>query len=97
LDTPLILGGNYSGDSTAIEATNARRPAKAMIYWAKYWDTDLGRKNCRLLAAWPHETEYFLLTGYDNGLGDKPETGTSTRMMPGTRLTFTAAKGFGDR
>ena len=94
IDTPLILGGNYSGSSTTIEEDdNFRRPAEAMIYWAKYWDTDLGESNCSKLAAWPHETVPFYLSGY-NGSSDNKST---ELIYNGTRLSFVAAQGLGDR
>jgi hypothetical protein len=49
INTPLILGGNFSGSSTSTieQDQNNRGPAKGVIYWAKYWDKDLGNKNCR--------------------------------------------------
>ena len=66
-DTPLILGGNYTENTTTIENSRSTRcPAKAIIYWAKYWDADLGAKNCMALASWPHETVPFYLSGYNN-------------------------------
>ena len=39
------------------------------IYWAKYWDEDLGKDECIRLAAWPHEELTFALEDYtaDNG------------------------------
>lgn len=67
MDTPLMLDGNYVGNTTEIENSRAaRRPARAMVYWAKYWDADLGAKNCMALASWPHETIPFYLSGYNN-------------------------------
>ena len=92
LDVPLILGGNYSGATTTIEnATPNRGPAKGIIYWAKFWDKDLGEKNCEAMAAWPHETVPFYLSGYNNN------SDPSRQIIEGTRLTFVAAQGLGDR
>lgn len=95
INTPLIIGGNYSGDTQVIEANATRRPAKAIVYWGKFWDTDLGATSCRNLALWPHETEYFVLTGYDNN--EDENSGNSTRIISGTKLSFAAVQGFGDR
>ena len=98
ITSPLLLGGTLSGSSSDIESTSSRRPCKAVIYWAKYWDADLGAKNCRLLAQWPHETEYFALTGYDNGQGNGEEEGSNPkRIIKNTQLSFAAVQGFGDR
>ena len=92
LDTPLILGGNYAEDTTSIEnVRSARVPAKGIIYWAKYWDADLGAKNCMALASWPHETVPFYLSGYNNN------TSPSRQIVDTTELSFIAAQGLGDR
>jgi len=61
------LGGNYSGDTTNLEINtrgNGRTLAQGRIYWAKYWDKDLGIKNCVALAQWPHKRVPFVLCGY---------------------------------
>mgnify|MGYP007013883135 CR=1 FL=1 len=69
IDTPIILGGNYSSSTTTIEnEPTARKPAKGIIYWAKFWNADLGESNCSNLAAWTHESVPFFITGY-NGAG----------------------------
>ena len=34
-------------------------PAIGNIYWAKYWDKDLGQGECKRLACWPHEWMTF--------------------------------------
>jgi len=70
LNAPLILGGNYvdpSATNPTIEnGQNTRKPARGVIYWGKFWNKDLGEKNCNALAAWPHEKIPFYLNGYDN-------------------------------
>lgn len=92
MDTPLMLDGNYVGNTTEIENSRAaRRPARAMVYWAKYWDADLGAKNCMALASWPHETIPFYLSGYNNN------TSPNRQIVETTELSFIAAQGVGDR
>ena len=95
INTPLILGGNYENDSIAspiIENNrNANKPAKGVIYWAKFWDKDLGEKNCNALAAWPHETVPFFLSGYDSN------TTPTRQILENTNLSFVAAQAIGDR
>ena len=94
INTPLIIGGNYNGATTTIETDdNFRKPAEAMVYWAKFWDTDLGESSCSKLAAWPHETVPFYLSGY-NGSSDARAT---EQIYTGTNLSFVAAQGMGDR
>ena len=39
--------------------------ARGKIYWAKYWNEDLGAGECRQLAAWPHEQMEFAVEDYD--------------------------------
>ena len=93
LDTPLIFGGNYAGETTNIESTRATRcPAKGIIYWSKFWDTDIGVKNCNALVAWTHETVPFYLCGYNNN-----STNPGRQLFDNTNLTFVAAQGMGDR
>ena len=92
INVPLILGGNYSGTTTTIESNqNYRRPAQAVVYWGKYWTADLGEKNCMNLAAWPHETVPFYLSGY-NGTNAPVE-----QIYADSALSFVAAQGMGDR
>ena len=93
ITTPLIIGGNYSGTTTTIENNSTSRcPAQGIIYWAKYWDTDLGEINCSNLAAWPHETVPFLLTGYNGA-----STRSTEQIYANSSLSFAAAQGIGDR
>ena len=92
IDTPLILGGNYRGATTTIENNSSSRcPAKAIVYWGKFWDTDLGEKNCNMLVSWPHETVPFYLAGYTGVLSPQRQ------ILANTNLTFVAAQGIGDR
>ena len=95
LNAPLILGGNYVDPSAAspeIENNrNTSKPAKGIIYWAKFWDKDLGEKNCNAMAAWTHETVPFFLSGYDNNATP------SRQILDGTNLTFVAAQAIGER
>lgn len=83
LNMPLVLGNT--------DSTTTNRPAKAIIYWAKFWDKDLGDKNCNALASWPHEKIPFFLSGYDNN--DSP----TRQILENTNLTFVAAQAVGDR
>lgn len=93
-DAPLMLGGNYdyTGNSLDIEISNNRAPAAGVVYWAKYWDADLGGFNCNKLAAWPHEKLHFYMSGYDSAT-----TESSKLLLNGTKLSFTAAETLGDR
>ena len=94
INTPLILGGNYNGATTTIENnTSTRQPAEGIIYWAKFWNADLGENNAIKLASWPHEVVPFYLTGY-NGNNDSNKT---AQVYAGSALSFAAAYGVGDR
>ena len=35
---------------------------KGTIFWAKYWNEDLGQGECKRLAAWPHEQVTFAIS-----------------------------------
>ena len=95
-DAPLIIGGNYDYtniNDISIEASNDRAPSSGIIYWAKYWDKDLGSQNCYKLAAWPHEELHFYMTGYDSAASE----GESRLILPNTKLSFVTASAMGDR
>ena len=94
IDTPLIFGGNYNYTSnpTQIETSTQRYPAAGLIYWAKFWDADLGGNNCNKLASWPHEKLHFYLSGYNSHTSE-----TSKLLIDGTNLTFVTASVIGDR
>lgn len=93
IDKPLIIGGNYAGMTTTIEEEDyTRRPAQGIVYWAKFWNTDLGETNCGKLASWIHETVPFLLSGYNDGASSATE-----QVYTGSELSFVAAQGMGDR
>ena len=94
MDTPLIFGGNYDYTSNPVDIENStnRVAGAGIIYWAKYWDTDLGGYNCNKLAAWPHEKLHLYMTGYDSAT-----TESSKVILNGTKLTFVTATTLGDR
>ena len=102
VETPLILGGNYTYSAAqnkyVIESSGSRMPAKGVIYYAKYWDKDLGSNNCSELAAWPHETVGYKISGYYDG---KPQTDASSKLILGSSdtntINFTPAQIVGDR
>ena len=54
-----------SNDSYDSEKNNIRG-AMGTIYWAKYWDEDLGHGECSQLAAWPHEQMTAQIVSVDN-------------------------------
>ena len=47
---------NYSDLKTTVDYGGGT------IYWAKYWNEDLGIGECKRLAMWPHEKMTYLLT-----------------------------------
>ena len=92
INTPLVLGGIYnSAQNPPVDNVQTSRPARGIIYWAKFWDKDLGDKNCNAMAAWPHEKVPFFLSGYDNN------TTPTCKILDNTNLTFVAAQAIGDR
>ena len=55
-----ICLGNLRNDITSTNSTytseyNNLMGAQGTIYWARYWNEDLGAGECKQLAAWPHE------------------------------------------
>ena len=51
------------------------------IYWAKYWNEDLGFGECERLAAWPHEKMTYVLTNLTSE-PTKNERANSTAIAP---------------
>lgn len=94
INAPLIIGGNYSGSTTTIEESQStRRPAQAIIYWAKFWNTDIGEQTCMNMASCVHETIPFLLSGYNDGV----QTEYTNQIYTNSTLSFVAAQNIGDR
>ena len=95
VSAPLILGGNFEGATNNIESTNTRLNATGTIFYAKYWGDDLGNRSCLELAAWPHETVAYKISGYDNG------SNTNNQLTIGSnstnKINFTPAQALGDR
>ena len=60
---------------------------KGTIYWAKYWDKDLGVGECKRLAAWSHETMTFALEEFDGMDTDRIAFNTTETKPP---IVFTA-------
>ena len=62
------------------------------IYWAKYWNEDLGIGECKRLAVWPHEKMTYLLTHLNtsatSGMRANP---TSQAPIPSITLTSLTA------
>lgn len=91
VDLPISFGlPSESGVSTQLNA-----PSRGVIYDAKYWDIDLGGRDCELLAAWPHETVSFKITGFDNGY--IASNSSSKLIFADTKINFAAAMPMGDR
>ena len=92
VEMPLILGGNYTTEGT-IES-DIRYPATGIIYYAKYWEDDIGDSNAIELASWPHETVGFKICGYDNG-----DNGSGGRLIVGStnNINFSAVQTIGDK
>ena len=101
ISTPIILGGNYYNNTTNIEVNSSGRiPAKGVIYWAKFWDIDLGSNNCQELASWIHETVPFYLTGYNDNLTNNSNliySASYNEQSFVSALSFVAAQGLGER
>jgi len=55
----LYNDANYSGLRSTVDYGGGT------IYWAKYWNEDLGLGECKKLAMWPHEKMTYLLTHLD--------------------------------
>lgn len=62
---PLYFG-HYMQVSNQVQNTTTRPGVGARIYWAKYWNDDLGKDTCTHIASWPHETIRFTLEDYTN-------------------------------
>ena len=79
-DAKLCLGHlryDISGTSSNSEYAEEKRNtmgAYGTIYWAKYWDEDLGAGECKQLAAWPHESVTMCIASVDTNPTDSNAT-----------------------
>ena len=55
VSNPLILGGNLNASGNIENTQNGLRNATGTVFFAKYWEVDLGVDDCSKLARWPHE------------------------------------------
>jgi len=60
LRNDLATNNNYSDEYNNLVG------AYGTIYWAKYWNEDLGAGECKQLAAWPHEQMSAMIASVDN-------------------------------
>ena len=66
----IICLGNLRSDLASTsgytwEANNLSN-AQGTIYWARYWNEDLGAGECKQLAAWPHERMTAIIAAINN-------------------------------
>lgn len=54
----LMTGTVDAEDSTPSSVANG----KGTIFWAKYWNEDLGQGECKRIASWPHEQVTFAIS-----------------------------------
>lgn len=91
-DAKLVFGNlSLDNDSSTMVA------GKGIIYWAKYWNKDLGVGECRKLASWNHESMTFAIeeySGMNAALGRKvfPE---SVTVQPNVVITSMNASSYG--
>ena len=55
-----LIGNNETLD-TSDSVRTSWTGAKGTIYWAKYWEEDLGIGECKRIAEWPHENVTFAI------------------------------------
>jgi len=75
--------GQLTNNAIDIEDTTPQivTNGKGTIFWAKYWNEDLGQGECKRLAAWPHERITYAISRLE-------ATSTSlTRVSPTTVVT----------
>ena len=66
-EAKLTFGGLSENPVASTTITNGR----GKIFWAKYWNQDIGSGECRMLAAWPHETITFGVQDYSGMSGTR--------------------------
>ena len=66
----IICLGNLRNDlisnNTYTWEANNLGGAQGTIYWARYWNEDLGAGECKQLAAWPHERMEAIIAAIDS-------------------------------
>lgn len=65
--------------------------AYGTIYWAKYWDEDLGAGECKQIAAWPHENMTAILTSVETNISETRPNIYLTNISTSSHGTFTSS------
>ena len=71
---------------------------KGIIYWAKYWNKDLGVGECRNLACWNHEPMTFAFEGYagmDSRYGGRSAFPAGAGGLPNLVVTSVTSSNYG--
>ena len=86
-NAPLCFG--HFTNSTFNALTNTVFPGVGgVIHWAKYWNNDLGKNECTLLASWIHEDLTFAIEDYTNdGVQDVINTESSNLFLSALQLS----------
>lgn len=86
---------NNLSSSTITTFNNNLVQATGKIYNAVYWDEDLGKGECKRLAAWPHETITYAISAYRQNSSQGGPLPTSTVQSPSIGLTTMTASSYG--
>jgi len=79
----IVLGG------TNVTSNTSMVNAPGTIYFAKYWEEDLGESECLQLANWCHETITFAVSDFDGAAQHSAINGTLTAKVVLHALTAT--------
>jgi len=92
-DAYLVFGNvTFNNDSTTVVG------GKGTVYWAKYWDKDLGVGECRNLACWNHEQMTFAIeefSGMNPQYGGRYVFPSSGAALPNLVLTSVTCSSYG--
>ena len=86
--TNAFLNLGQLGTSSSLDSTTRTMvtDAEGIIYWAKYWDEDIGAGECQQIATWPREKTTFILSKMDNTSSLGTRKGSDETVSPSLEL-----------
>ena len=68
---------------------------KGTIFWAKYWNEDLGQGECKRLAAWPHEQMTYAISRLNSASTSMTRVSPTVTVSPSVYLSALSTSSHG--
>lgn len=85
IDQNSLYDSNYSDIRSVVDYGGGT------VYWAKYWNEDLGVGECKKLAMWPHEKMTYIITYLSTAATANARANLTQEPIPSIYLTSLTA------